>query len=231
MPSRRRFLGALALGGLLAGCVNRAPSDGSADTGDDTRTAPEPTTTSTPTDSPTATATPTDALAAASEDDRGPLRPEGEPVSVERTVTDPDLDYLPEQDAVRYPAYYKTTGRGPEGQPTRTTLYETTPFADWAATETASVAADEVDAVAAERIAGDPTLSVGITKREGEMAVTAELTTTLNREGEAVSEPSTDFERIVAAVPRSVEATIHFEGQTATRTVPVWVGETTIQYE
>lgn len=229
MPSRRRFLGALALGGALAGCVNRAPSDEATDTGVDTRTYPEQVTTSTPTDSPTAT--PTDALAAASEDDRGPLRPEGEPVSVERTITDPDLEYLPDQDAVRYPAYYKRTGRGPDGQPTRTTLYETTPFADWAATETASVAAEEVDAIADERIAGDPTLSVGITNRDGEVAVTAQLTTVLNREGTVVSEPGTDFERVVAAVPRSVDTTIHFEGQTAGRTVPVWVGEMTVQYD
>jgi hypothetical protein len=231
MPSRRRFLGALAFGGLLAGCVNRAPTDGAADPGGDPATAPEPTPASSPTDAPTETATPTDALAAASEDDRGPLRPEGESVAVERTISDPDLDYLPEQDAVRYPAYYKRTGRGPDGQPTRTTLYETTPFEDWAATETASVAADEVSAVADERIDGEPTLSVGITKREERMAVTAELTTTLNREGTVVSEPSTDFERVVAAVPRSVDTTIHFEGQTAERTVPVWVGEMTMQYE
>jgi len=231
MPSRRRFLGSLALGGgALAGCVNRAPTDAESADGNAATTATDPATTAG--SSPTATVDPTtDALAAASEDDSGPLRPDGDPISVERTITDPDLDYLPEEDAVRYPAYYRRTGRGPDGQPTRTTVYETTPFADWAATETASVAADEVSAVADERLAGDPTLSVGITNREGEMAVTAELTTTLNRDGTVVSEPSTDFERVVAAVPRSVDTTIHFEGETATRTVPVWVGEMTIQYD
>ena len=231
MPSsRRRLLRAFAVGGVaLAGCVNRAPTDASTTATDDPATDDPATTGSPPTRTTASTATPTDRPA--SPTDRGPIRPDGDPVSVERTITDPDLDYLPEQDAVRYPAYYKTTGRGPEGQPTRTTLYETTPFADWAATETASVAADRVSAIADERIDGDPTLSVGITKREGEMAVTAELTTTLNREGTVVSEPSTDFERVVAAVPRSVDATIHFEGQTAERTVPVWVGEMTIQYE
>jgi hypothetical protein len=231
MPSRRRFLGSLALGGVaLAGCVNRAPTDAESADRNAATTATDPATTAG--SSPTATVDPTtDALAAASEDDSGPLRPDGDPISVERTITDPELDYLPEEDAVRYPAYYRRTGRGPDGQPTRTTVYETTPFADWAATETASVAADEVSAVADERLAGDPTLSVGITNREGEMAVTAELTTTLNRDGTVVSEPSTDFERVVAAVPRSVDTTIHFEGETATRTVPVWVGEMTIQYD
>jgi hypothetical protein len=233
MPSRRRFLGALALGGLLAGCVNRAPSDGATD--EPTTDGLASTTTAPTAPSSTTTADPAEGLltegAERTATDRGPLRPDGDPVSAERTITDPDLDYLPEQDAVRYPAYYKTTGRGPEGQPTRTTLYETTPFADWAATETASVAADRVSAVADERIDGDPTLSVGITKHEGEMAVTAQLTTTLDREGTVVSEPSVDFERAVAAVPRSVDTTIHFEGQTAERTVPVWVSEMTIQYD
>ena len=231
MPSRRRFLGTLALGGVaLAGCVNRAPTDSADPSSTGSTTAASTTATGSP-PTTTGTATPTDGSVADTPDDRGPIRPDGDPVSVERTVTDPDLEYLPERDAVRYPARYKRTGRGPEGQPTRTTIYETTPFEDWAATETASVAAEKVTAVADERIAGDPTLSVGITKRDGEMAVTAQLTTTLNREGTVVSEPSAGFDRVVAAVPRAVDATIHFEGQTAERTVPVWVGEMTIQYD
>jgi len=230
MPSRRHFLGALALGGVaLAGCVNRAPTNAeSADGRGSTATDPATTADS----SPTATAEPaTDALAAASEDDRDPRRPDGDPVSVERTITDPELDYLPEENAVRYPAYYRRTGRGPDGQPTRTTIYETTPFADWGETECASVAADEVSAVADAAIDGDPRLSVGITNREGEMAVTVQQTTTLNREGTVVSEPTTPFDRIVAVTPRSVDATVHLDGQTHATTVPVWVSETTLQYE
>lgn len=228
MPtSRRRLLGGIALGSAaLAGCVKSAPVSGPSDP---TAEPTDATTTgSSPTPSPSATST--DPLAAASEDDRGPLRPDGDPVAVERTITDPELDYLPEQDAVRYPAYYKRTGRGPEGQPTRTTIYETTPFADWVVTESTSVGAEKVGSVARAALDGDSNLSVGITKREDEMVIAARQTTTVNREGTVVSEPTTDFERVVAAVPRAVDVTIHFEGQTARRTVPVWVSESTIQY-
>ena len=231
MPSRRRFVGSLALGAVaLAGCVNRAPTDTEPADGDPATTAPDPATTAG--SSPTATTEqPTDALAAASENDRDPLRPDGDPVAVERTITDPELDYLPEEDAVRYPAYYRRTGRGPDGQPTRTTIFETTPFEDWGETECASVAADEVRAVVEPAVDGDPNLSVGITNREGEMAVTVQQTTTLNRQGTVVSEPTTPFERVVAVTPRSVDATVHLEGQTHATTVPVWASETTLQYD
>lgn len=228
--TRRHVLAGLALGGTaLAGCLSRPP--GSRDATDDETDSPDspPQSTGSPThgtDSPTTETDESDA-----DTSRGPVRPDGDPVTAERTVTDSDLDYLPDEHAVKYPAYYERTGRGPDGEPTRTAIYETTPFEDWAVTECASVGAQKISRVVDSRVDGDPHLSVGISTRDDRLILGADQTTTKNREGEVVSAPTVEFDRVVAVTPRAVTATVHLEDQTHTATIPVWVGETTIRYQ
>ncbi|MFD1587721.1 hypothetical protein ACFR9U_12065 [Halorientalis brevis] len=224
--SRRRVLQSLTLAGAaLAGCVSTPGADRDAtDEPQSPGAAPTATaSTATPDDAATGTGTATAR--------QEPIRPDGDPVTIERTITDPDLDYLPDEHAVKYPAYYKRVGTPGDGPPTRTTIYETTPFEDWAVTECASAGAKKVGSVVRSAVDGDPNLSVGITTRDDEMAISARQTTTKNREGEVVSEPTVPFDRVVAVTPRAVTATVHLDDQSHTATIPVWADEMTMHYD
>jgi len=223
---RRRVLQSLTLAGAaFAGCVSTPGTDRDA-----TDEPQSPGAAPTATDS---TATPEDAASVTGTDTtrQGPIRPDGDPVTIERTITDPDLDYLPDEHAIKYPAYYERVGTPGDGPPTRTTIYETTPFEDWAVTECASAGAKKVGSVVRSAVDGDPNLSVGITTRDDEIAISTRQTTTKNREGEVVSEPTVPFDRVVAVTPRTVTAMVHLEDQSHTATIPVWVDEIAIQYD
>jgi hypothetical protein len=220
MPrSRRALLAALAGGTVaLAGCGGRPPA---ADP--DETAAPTGTHTAT-TGAPTDDATP---LVAG----RGPVRGEADPVSVERTVTDPDLTYLSEQHAVEYVAAYRHVGTPGDGPPTREPVYETMPFERWGRTECASVAADVVADHLDARTDGSPSVGFGTAPAGDGLAATVNLTTTLDRDGDVVFTPDASFHPTVAATPRAVTATVVLSGESHTETVPVWVRELVQQQE
>jgi hypothetical protein len=231
--SRRALLGSLAGCTIaLAGCVSDPGSRSTPDA--DGTPSPDPTPDS------TATAAPADEAAGEGETSERdpntsePVRGGAEPITVDRTVTDDDLEYLEDEHAVRYVAGWRHTNRTEierGAPPEREPVYETTPFEDWARTECASVGADAVATRIEGSVEGDPRVGVGITRENEETAVIVNQTTTLNRDGEVVSEPSVPFERIVAATPRAVDATVRLAGQESSRTVPVWVEKQTVRYE
>lgn len=235
MTRRRPLLRGLALAGLggLTGCVSEPgsrPDDGATAAPTATESTPPPTARDdadgTAADGGTETGG-TDTGRSAS------VRGGAEPITADRTVADDELEYLEDEHAVKYVAAWRHTNRTEIEQgepPEREPVYETTPFEDWATTECASVGADAVAQRIEERIDGDPAASVGITRENGEMAVSVQQTTVRDRDGEVVSEPSVPFERIVEVTPRAVEATVRLAEQEHTATVSVWVSETTMRY-
>jgi hypothetical protein len=232
MTRRRPLLRGLALAGLggLTGCVSEPgsrPDDGATAAPTATESTPDPTEAAGGDDTDGETGT------ADGRDTSDPVRGGAEPITADRTVADDELEYLEDEHAVKYVAAWRHTNRTEIEQgepPEREPVYETTPFEDWATTECASVGADAVAQRIEERIDGDPAASVGITRENGEMAVSVQQTTVRDRDGEVVSEPSVPFERIVEVTPRAVEATVRLAEQEHTATVSVWVSETTMRY-
>jgi hypothetical protein len=149
--------------------------------------------------------------------DRGPRQGRADPLTLDETVVvdDPDLDYLPEKNAVRFPSLMNESG---------VVAFDTMPFDRWSQLQCAEVALDPAWAVVAERLDGDSTgLGRGVTASFPGMVVEFSHTTTVDDEGEVVSAPPVTFDELLDVTPRSVTATVSLDEETATHTVPVQV--------
>jgi hypothetical protein len=188
MPSRRKFL-SLALGSIAAisGCISPPVSDGN------NVEPPRP----------------------PSSSENGKTRGEADPITVEETITDPDDEYVPSNDTVRYPA---TMSGGEVDE------YRYISFENWADVETLSVAEDAVESDLRERFDDLAYISVSIGKtREGTLRVGVIHQTLLDGTGNVISAPDISVSKLVEATPQSVTATVHLAGKSATRTYPVIV--------
>lgn len=209
MPSTRRafvggfaYLGSTVLGGAPT-ASDRGDADGEATTGaraSDGEPTPEPT-------------------------------PGGaDPASVSKAVG--DAAYVPENETVRIVAAYRHSNReaAESEPPTREPVYEEIPWERWAATECATVAAEAVAERLADELDGNGGASVGVTAGDDGLLVGVAYVVTYDRDGERVSETSVAFDRLVAATPRAVTATVTLDGRTATRTVPTRVRHSQRRY-
>lgn len=200
---RRRLLSTLAAGGVLAtaGCQRLRGSSPDADP-----------------------AVPADVREwARTADPRGPVRATGRPVSLDRTVTDEPgyesdgIEYDPEERTVRYVAVTQ------DGEPVR---YDTWSFEEWgrlkgttrAARRAGEVAADRLEVAALTASQRGPPEGAGST---GPVAVVSTVKS-LDRDGEVLDWPVVTFPDLRAAAPRSVDLTLRLEGDTFSRTVPVY---------
>lgn len=158
-------------------------------------------------------------------------RGRADPVSVEADLDPPaGTEYLPDEHAIRYVARVRAEDEDP---PVRESAYETTPFDDWALSKCARLGRDRVEEVVESRL-GDyrgvsyawgriedgPATEHRPTTEHG-LAVEVELTTWRDRNGDVVSEPAVEYERLRDATPESVTATVRFAGHEGTGTFPV----------
>lgn len=152
----------------------------------------------------------------------GSPRGKGEPVSIERTITDESLEYRPSTDEVRYPTLMNSNGP---------VAYETVPFGRWARRRCASVGSDAVLPAIQDRF---QKRVEGISKAASSeyigLVITVTAMTTKNRDGEVVAEPNISYESLVDAAPRTVHTTVRLEGREHTRAVPVFVEEGELAY-
>lgn len=210
MPSTRRaFAGTVAALALTAGCVGggTAPDEwNDAARGDESASA--------------------DGSASADESTSEGTRGEAAAISVSETVD--DVEYVPGNETVEIVAAYRHANRdavqnGSE-PPEREPVYAEIPWDRWAATECASVAGRAVHDVLTDRLGADHGASVGVGSRgDGGLAVVVGYTTLYDRGGDRISETAVGFDRLAAATPREVTATVTLDGRTATRTVPARV--------
>ena len=83
----------------------------------------------------------------------------------------------------------------------------------------------------ADRVDGEPTgIGKGVRGVSFGLAITVSATTTRDRDGAVVSEPTLSVERLVGVTPATVSATIAFDGREHTRHVPVFVEESEVSY-
>lgn len=164
---------------------------------------------------------------------RGPTRGESDADVETRVVeSDDDVEYLPDEHAVRYVARWRNEGRGEDGEPTREPEYETTPFEDWAEVECIE-AAGRAAAEHAGAALGASDLGSAISSGvEGEaLAAVVAVETELDRDGEVVREPAVGFDELVAATPASVDATYVIAEETHTMDAPVYVRHSVLRQE
>ncbi|MFC4449941.1 hypothetical protein [Halorussus aquaticus] len=154
-------------------------------------------------------------------------RGRADPVSVEGEVERDAVEYLPENDAVRYVSAWVhsdheafVAGENTEREP----RYATTPFDEWAPTECAHVGARHVLEVVRTRLErGSDDVSYTVGTENGSKVIYMTYSTTYGRNGSVFSEPSVDHDGLVEATPQSVTATISIDGRNHTETVPVIV--------
>ncbi|MBP1986273.1 hypothetical protein [Halolamina salifodinae] len=148
----------------------------------------------------------------------GSPQADGKPIATERTVTDADIEFLPDQNAVRWPGLVGTDGAVEK--------YEVEPFEQWAGRRAATVAHDTVEFVLPERIDGEAE-GVGVSVSGEYLGLAVMVSTVIPRDenGEPDGEPAVSRATLVNAAPRYAETTVRLDGREHTRRVPVFVEE------
>lgn len=204
-----RTLGAVAIGGI-AGCLGAygsAADRESASPTDDSPDTPRP-----------RTFTPA-----------GPDRAQGEPVSVERTITDEPgyqdgIEYYPSNRTIRFVA--ARSG----GEPVK---FGSWTFEEWGRIETAEVGLERARQATAERL-GTTQFGSGMGTPPDDapmeaMVIWLHLSVNKDREGNITGTPTVAYSSLIDAAPRSVDVTLTMEGDTFSRSVPVFVSFTILQ--
>lgn len=220
---RRAFLRLLSSGGVIltTGCAGTSePEPGEQGTAEHTVSEP----------SPTATTTVPRRVRewARDAEPQGPTRPEGEPASVDQTIIDKpgynqdNIEYFPENQTVRY-----VMGSGEPEE------YDTWTFNEWGRIESAEVGTRRTVQVTENRLDVEG-LGRGISRppnESGGVVVFVRIEKMLDRDGNVVSWPVTTFPDLIEGAPQSVTVTLTIEGDTYTRTVPVYADYSVLQYE
>lgn len=178
---------------------------------------------------------------------RGPARGASDvEIEVREVEEDENVEYVEDDDAVRYVAAWRHVDRKEEGTavedeqnetredgpPERDPVFATTPFEHWGETRCLSAAGtaaaehvnDELDT---DDVSGGITATV-----EGEdRAAFVSVETTLNRDGEVVRESDVEFEELVAATPTTVEATYVLGDREYELAAPVYAEYTVLRYD
>lgn len=165
----------------------------------------------------------------------GPTRGESDAeVRTEVVEDDPDVEYLASEDAVRYVAYWSSSGGDTPvktDEAGRRAIYETVPFEEWAGTQVLHVAATAAAAHVREAFdAGGVGAGVGTGGGDQEESIAYVVTSTvLNREGDVAvgsdgerMDTGVPFDALVDATPASVTATYRLGGEEVERDVPMY---------
>lgn len=139
---------------------------------------------------------------------------------------DRDVEYLEADDAVRYVAGWRhanheafVRGESLERKP----FYETTPFERWGETRCIRTAATAAADHANDLLCTDEVSSAITALVPGEdRAAIVSISTTLDRTGVLVHEPSVEFDALVAATPASVDVSYRLADRKYQMAVPVY---------
>lgn len=138
---------------------------------------------------------------------KGPVRGEHDvEISVRVVESDEGVEYLPENDSVRFVARRS----GDEA------MYETSEWAAWAEMQCASAARDPAIDHASKQLGA----SIGGSVGDGQ--VYTRIVTTVGQDGEITHRPEVKFKALVTATPRTVNATYILDDREQTNAIPVY---------
>jgi hypothetical protein len=155
-----------------------------------------------------------------------PVRGESDAIETRVVEDDDTVEYLPEEDAVRYVAAWRRSSGTPSSDADdagREPVYETTPLTRWVGTQVFSAASRAAADHANEQLDTDD-VSGGVTStiegRDRAAVVTVEVV--LDRDGNVEFGTDVEFESLVAATPTNVSVTYAIDGREFERDVPIW---------
>lgn len=122
-----------------------------------------------------------------------------------------NVTYYPENDTVRYPEMHSMR---------RGTIYETTPWSEWAEGECRSRAAEAVRRHVVSAIGTEDVGAGAGTIENGSLAIHVGMVKLLDHSGQTGLNVS--FDKLVNATPRRVDATLHVDGKTSRCSYPVY---------
>lgn len=156
-----------------------------------------------------------------------------EVVSVERTITDDEIDYDESNGSVRYViANENPESPDANGTVTRERVYTSQPFAEWARVECHYIGLEHVESLLETRLDGKTGgITAGVTTRGDTKTIVVSYSTTLNREGEVTAKPAVSIERLRHVVPTAVVVRLSLDGRTHRCRVPVEAERVTGQLE
>lgn len=157
------------------------------------------------------------------ESESSPVRCEGAPIETTKEFSDDlakldDIEYLPENESVRYVAVKSGTEPVSYGQ---------IEVSEWLDRELVRSAQERVRSVTKQRVGS---AGFGSSVHDAppdsprQKAVFLTLTTTWY-DGEIVDTPSTEIDALVSAAPRSADVEVTFRGRTERRILPVYARE------
>ena len=163
----------------------------------------------------------TDATRPRSDPPSKPVRCRGDPVSVERSVTDApgyadDIEYYPGNATVRFVAVRSSE---------KAVRFGEMSFERWASMECAEAGLERVRAATEARLASDE-FGSGVGQSPGllpshDLVIRLNVATRIGGDGTA-DPPAVSLSRLADAAPRSVDATVSLAGDSFSRTVPVF---------
>jgi hypothetical protein len=222
---RRRFL-ALSTTSIaaLTGCLGSPPQEETSN--------PTPTSNpAAPTDTSGKTETPETTETTPQHDSKGPVRCRGEPVSVEKTITDEpgyddNIKYFPSNKTVRFVAARSRD---------RPVSFDTWTFKEWGRIETTEVGMNRAQEATADRLRTDD-FSYGMGQPPDDaptdkIVIWLEIGATYDRDGDTINTPTIEFNQLAEAAPRSVDTTVSLKGDEYTRIVPVYARSVTRQLD
>lgn len=154
-------------------------------------------------------------------------------VVVNHTYTDDHTEYIDETDSVRYVRVWRhanqsagETGSGSEREP----VYDTMNFEQWGGIQCRETMGDGVMTILHRNT--ETTLSgILLEYPTGDRQITVRRTTTLDRDGNVVSEPSISFQRLSTVTPNEAAATLTFANRSYSCRADVAVTNQTVQLE
>jgi hypothetical protein len=150
-----------------------------------------------------------------------PVRGSADSIEIEQTVSNENITYIHSNNTVKYPK-----ARSGEGN----VKYGYRPFKEWAYAKGGSISASAVWSRLQDQFPEEDSLSVGVSSQSNnDPRVMVRLETTLDRNGEVLSEPSVSQSSVVDATPSSVTTMILLAQQETVNTYPVYVTQFTRQ--
>jgi len=150
-----------------------------------------------------------------------PVRGSADSIEIKQTFSNENITYINGNNTVKYPQ-----ARSGEGS----VKYDYRPFKEWAYAKGASISASAVWSRLQDQFPEEDSLSAGVSSQSNnDRRVMVRLETTLDRNGEVLSEPSVSQSSVVNATPSSVTAAILLAQQETVNTYPVYVTRFTRQ--
>lgn len=147
----------------------------------------------------------------------GEPRATGDPVSVERTITNESTEYRAASDTVRYPKY--KDGETP-------VEYGTEPFERWARRKCASVGSEVLLPTIQDRFDEEVNgVGKGVSHEATGLVIKAFISEPDDRDGNDASGPTVAKTELRETAPRTIRTTVRLEDRALTRPVPVYVEE------